>query len=42
MKDIPYVLTVESLMYTQIYTCPDITYTVEKLDIYLINPEIDH
>jgi len=29
-------------MYAQVCTRPDITYTVEKLDRYLINPEIDH
>ena len=42
MKDIPYALAVGSLMYAQVCTRPDLTYTVEKLDRYLINPGIDH
>ena len=42
MKDIPYASTVESLMYTQVCTRPDIAYTVEKLGRYLINLGIDH
>ena len=42
MKDISYASAVESLMYAQVCTCPDIVYTVEKLERYLINPEIDH
>ena len=42
MKDIPYASAVRSLMYAQVYTRPDIAYAVEKLDRYLINPEIDH
>ena len=42
MKDIPHALAVGSPMYAQICTRPDITYTIEKLDRYLINPEIDH
>ena len=42
MKDIPYVLAVESLMYVQLCTCPDIAYVIEKLDRCLINIEIDH
>ena len=41
MKDIPYASTVGTLMYAQVCTRPDITYTVEKLSRYLINPEID-
>ena len=35
MKDIPYASAVESLMYAQICTHPDIAYTVEKLEKYL-------
>ena len=35
MKDISYVLEVESLMYAQVCTCPDIVYTIEKLDKYM-------
>ena len=36
MKDISYASAIESLMYTQICICPDITYTIEKLGKYLI------
>jgi len=42
MKDIPNALTVESLMYAQVCTYPDIAYVVGKLGRYLCNPEIDH
>ena len=42
MKGILYALAVENLIYAQVYTRPDIAYTVEKLDRYLINPGIDH
>ena len=42
MKDIPYTSAVESLMYAQICTRPDIAYTIDKLGRYLINPEINH
>ena len=41
MNDIPYALTIESLMYAQVCTRPDIAYTVKKHVRYLINPEID-
>ena len=41
MKDISYVSAVECLIYSQVRTHPDIAYTVEKLDRYLINPVID-
>ena len=42
MKDILYASAVESMMYSQVGTRPDIAYTVEKLDRYLINSGIDH
>ena len=42
MKDIPHSSTVESLMFAQVYTRPDIAYIIKKLDRYLCNPEIDH
>jgi len=42
MKDISYASAVESLMYAQVCTRPDIAYTFEKLDRYLINSEIDY
>ena len=42
MKDIPYASVVESLMYAQICTHPDIAYTIEKLGRYLIILGIDH
>ena len=41
MKNIPYASAVRSLMYAQVCTRPDITYTIEKLGRYLINPGID-
>jgi len=42
MKDITYASAVGSLIYAQVCTHLDISYTIEKLDRYLINPEIDH
>jgi len=42
MKDILHASAVESPMYAQVCTRPDIAYTIEKLGIYLINPGIDH
>jgi len=42
MKDIPHASAVESLMYAQVCTHPDIEYTIEKLDKYLINSGIGH
>ena len=42
MKDIPYASAVESLIYAQFCTHPDLEYTIEKLSKYLINSEIDH
>ena len=42
MKDISYASAVESLMYAQVCTLPDIAYIIEKLGRYLINSEIDH
>ena len=38
MKDIPHASAVESLMYAQVCTRPEIVYTIEKLTRYLINP----
>ena len=42
MIDISYASAVESLMYVQVCIRPDISYTIEKLDRYLINPGINH
>jgi len=42
MKDIPYVIAVESLMYAQVCTHSDVAYVVGKLDRYLCNFETDH
>ncbi|XP_068651588.1 secreted RxLR effector protein 161-like [Aristolochia californica] len=42
MKDIPYAFAVESLMYAQVCTRPDIAYVVGMLDIYQSNPSLDH
>jgi len=42
MKGISYASGVESLMYAQVCTHPDIAHAIEKLDRCLINPEIDH
>ena len=42
MKDISYAPAVGSLTYAQVYTSPDIAYTVKKLGRYLINLGIDH
>ena len=41
MQKIPYASVVESLMYAQIYTCPDIAYIVGMLGRYLSNPGMD-
>jgi len=42
MKDISHSSAVESLMFAQVCTRPDIAYVIEKLGGYLCNPEIDH
>ncbi|XP_047331478.1 secreted RxLR effector protein 161-like [Impatiens glandulifera] len=42
MHKIPYALAVGSLMYTQVYTRPDIAYIVGVLGRYLSNPGLDH
>ena len=42
MKNIPYALVVEILMYAQVYTRPDIAYVVGVLGRYKNNPGIDH
>ncbi|XP_070005939.1 secreted RxLR effector protein 161-like [Nicotiana tabacum] len=42
MKDIPYASLVGSLMYVQVYTRPDIAFTVRMLDRYQSNPGLDH
>ncbi|XP_068658062.1 secreted RxLR effector protein 161-like [Aristolochia californica] len=41
-KDIPYASTVESLMYIQVYTRPDIAFAVGMLGRYQSNPGLDH
>jgi hypothetical protein len=42
MKQIPYASVVGSLMYTQVCTCPDITFVVGMLDWYQTDPGMDH
>ncbi|KAG8502946.1 hypothetical protein CXB51_000745 [Gossypium anomalum] len=42
MQKIPYASAVESLMYAQVCTHPDIAYIIGMLDRYLNNPSIDH
>lgn len=42
MQKIPYVLVVESLMYTQVYTRADIAYVTRMLGKYLSNLGVDH
>jgi len=42
MHDKPYASTIESLMYPQVCTCPDIAFIVGVLGRYLINPDMDH
>ncbi|XP_058105700.1 secreted RxLR effector protein 161-like [Magnolia sinica] len=42
MKDIPYVSAVESLMYMQTCTQPDISFTVRMLGRYQSDPGMDH
>ena len=41
MDKIPYAFTVESLIYTQVCTRPDIVYIVGMLGRYLSNPGLD-
>ncbi|RVW94614.1 Retrovirus-related Pol polyprotein from transposon TNT 1-94 [Vitis vinifera] len=42
MKNIPYASAVESLMYAQVYTRPDIAFVVGMLGRYQSNPGMDH
>ena len=42
MQQIPYASAIGSLMYAQVYTCPDIAYIVGMLGRYLSNPGKDH
>lgn len=42
MKNIPYASIVESLMYAQMCTKPDIAFTVGMLERYQCNPSINH
>ena len=42
MKNIPYAFVVGSLIYTQVYTRPDITFVVRMLRRYQSNPGLDH
>ena len=42
MEEIPYVSAVESLMYAQTCTKPDISFTVGMLGRYQSNPRMDH
>ena len=42
MKNIPYAFAVESLMYAQVCTRPNIAFVVGMLGRYQNNPGIDH
>ena len=42
MKKIPYAFAVESLMYAQVCTRPDIAFVVGMLGRYQSNPGLDH
>ncbi|RDX96077.1 hypothetical protein CR513_21308, partial [Mucuna pruriens] len=42
MQNIPYASVVRSLIYTQVYTRPDITFVVGVLDKYLSDPRMQH
>ena len=42
MKNIPYAFAVESLMYAQVCTRPDIAFAVGMLGRYQSNPGLDH
>jgi hypothetical protein len=42
MKSIPYASAVESLMYTQVYTRPDIAFTTGLLGRFQTNPGLKH
>ena len=42
MQKIPYALAVESLMYAQVCTCPDVAYIFGILGRYLSNPRMDY
>jgi hypothetical protein len=42
MKSIPYASAVESLMYAQVCTCPDIAFITGLLDRFQTNPRLKH
>ncbi|XP_062112445.1 secreted RxLR effector protein 161-like [Humulus lupulus] len=42
MKKISYASVVESLMYAQVFTKPDISFAVRMLGRYQSNPRLDH
>ena len=42
MKNIPYTLVVENLMYAQVCTILDIAFVVGVLERYQSNPGLDH
>jgi len=42
MQKIPYASAVESLMYAQVCTCPDIAFVVGVMGRYLSNPRLQH
>jgi hypothetical protein len=42
MKPVPYASTIESIMYAQIYICPDLEFTIGMLERYQINLGIEH
>jgi hypothetical protein len=42
MKSVPYASAVESLMYAQVCTHPDLAFVTEMLGRYQKNPGIDH
>jgi hypothetical protein len=42
MEGIPYAFALESLMYAQTYTRPDISFAVSMLSRYQTNPGMDH
>ena len=42
IKNIPYVSTIGSLMYAQVYTIPAIAFVVGMLGRYQSNPSINH
>ncbi|CAA7269035.1 unnamed protein product [Cyclocybe aegerita] len=42
MRDMPYHITMGSLMYASLGTCPDITYTVQTVSCFSTKPGITH